>query len=748
MQEDKTSPAGQSKGPSNLLPDAEPMAIRDIRDALVIRERDLFFLTDRSGEAPRSSINGYGLYHSDTRYLSAYEFAFSSAKPITLLSTAELGYSSEQVLTNPTMMDVDGQELLSGTVEVRRLRAIEDVLEENIRVTNYNSFPLVLELILGFAADFADVFEVRGYHPAKPGNLQAPVWRDSTLEMSYRGKDGRKRQTLIFFTPRPNSAQNDLEGGTTATFRLALAARESATIRFVVTVDGRLESAHGVERFQIVATEYDSWMRGATRIETDNGFFDGVLGRSMSDLRMLWNHQPAGPGYLAAGTPWFDTLFGRDSAIAGLQTLALKPEIARDCLVSLARWQGKKFDSWRDEEPGKIMHELRHGELTRTGELPFSPYFGSVDSTPLFLLLAGEYYAWTADIELLRQLETNLRAGLHWIKKYGDANGDGYVDYEKRSSRGLVNQGWKDSGDSLCHLDGSPVEPPIALVEVQGYVYAAYQRLAPVFRDLGDHDCAEELLRDAEAMERRFNRDFWLEDGYYALALDGEGHTVDSCTSNPGHALWSGIARRSKARQVVQRLLQSDMYSGWGVRTLSADSCRFNPQGYHLGTVWPHDNSIVAMGFKRYGFESELNQLATGLFDAARGFRYLRLPELFGGDERSQHQAPVPYPVACKPQAWAAGAFPLITQAILGLCPDAPNNRLLVVRPRLPEWLKMVSVQGLSVGNGEVDLEYERRGNATTVKVLDIRGDLRVEKARNWPNSSTAQRQPVPVGGS
>lgn len=709
------------------------MAIRDIRDALIIRERDICFLTDRTGEAPRSSLNGYGLYYSDTRYLSAYEFGFATARPITLLSTAELGYSSEQVLTNPAMVDEEGREVPSGTIEVRRVRVIEDVLEENIRVTNYNAFPIVLDVVLGFAADFADIFQVRGYHPQQQGKLKPPVWRDSTLELSYNGKDGRKRQTLIIFSPKPVSAQNDLEGGTTATFRLPLGSRQNATIRLVVTVDGRIEAAKGVERFGIVSKAYDSWMCDMTQIKTDNEFFNTVLGRSMADLRMLWNHRAAGPGYLSAGTPWFDTLFGRDSAIVGLQTLALKTEIARDCLVSLARWQGKKFDSWRDEEPGKVLHELRHGELTQTGELPFSPYFGSVDSTPLFLLLAGQYYSWTADLDLMAQLETNLRAGLHWIRMYGRGNRGRYVEYEKRSSHGLVNQGWKDSGDALCHTDGSPVDPPIALVEVQGYVYAAYHKLAPIFSDLGDEPFAQELVREAEALKRRFNRDFWLTDGFYAIALDGEGRPAASCASNPGHALWAGIAHRSKASQVVRRLMDADMYTGWGVRTLSSESCRFNPQGYHVGTVWPHDNSIIAMGFKRYGFEDDLNQLATGLFDAVRGFRYLRLPELFGGDDRSQHQAPVPYPVACKPQAWAAGAFPLITQAMLGLCADARNRTLLVVRPKLPEWLKNVWVRGLRVGGGEVDLHYERLDTTTRLWVLDVRGDVAVRTTRGWP---------------
>jgi len=721
----------------DLLPEAEPMAIQDIRDALVIRERDLFLLTDIGGQVPRGNTNGYGLYYEDTRYLSGYDLSFSLSKPLVLLSTAELGYSSEHVLTNPTLVDLEGRRVPSGTIEVNRLRVLEDVLEETVRITNYNGYPVALELVFRFAADFADIFEVRGHEPEFRGELDPPLWRHAALTMGYKGRDGRRRETLVMFTPRPQSVQTDAEVGF-ATYHLSLAQQETASIRLVVTLDGRLESAQGVERYGVVKEEYDSWLSGATEITTDNEFFNAVLQRSLSDIRMLWNHHGTGAGYPAAGTPWYDTLFGRDSAITGLQTLALKPQIARDCLVSLARLQGTKFDSWRDEEPGKILHELRHGELTETGELPFSPYYGSVDSTPLFLWLAGEYFAWTGDLSVLAQLETNLRAGLHWLTKYGGLSDGGYLRYERRSARGLVNQGWKDSHDAICHEEGTLCEPPIALVEAQGYAYAAYRSLSQVFTALGDTRLAAGLEEQAKALARRFNRDFRLANGFYALARDGSDRPAASITSNPGHTLWAGIVGRSHVANIVRRLMEPDMFSGWGIRTLSARSRRYNPLGYHIGTVWPHDNSIIAMGFKRYGFEPELNQLATALFDAARAFTYYRLPELFGGDERSFHHAPVPYPVACRPQAWAAGSMPLITQAILGLCPDASARRLSIVRPQLPEWLTAVAINGLKVGDAEVDLRYKRRAGTTRVEVLDVRGDLQIDKRRSWPEPAIA----------
>jgi glycogen debranching enzyme len=736
MPEAEGASAADAQLDEELLPEAEPMAIQDIRDALVIRERDLFLLTDTAGQVPRGNVNGYGLYYQDTRYLSGYEFSFSLAKPMVLLSTADLGYSSEQVLTNPNLVDLQGHRVPSGAIEVRRVRVVEDVMEENVLVTNYNSRPVSLELVFRFAADFADIFEVRGHEPEFRGELDPPIWRHAALTMGYKGRDGRRRETLVMFEPRPLSVQTDAEVGY-VTYHVALKPQESTSVRLVITLDGRLETGRGVERYGLVKQEYDTWLSETTQINTDNEFFNVVLQRSLADLRMLWNSHETGAGHPAAGTPWYDTLFGRDSAIVGLQTLALKPEIARDCLVSLSRWQGKKFDSWRDEEPGKILHELRQGELTQTGELPFSPYYGTVDSTPLFLWLAGEYFAWTGDVGLLSQLKTNLRAGLHWMTKYGGLSDGGYLRYERRSSRGLVNQGWKDSHDAICHIDGTLCEPPISLAEVQSYAHAAYRSLSRVYMALGDHRFAAKLEQEAVTLARRFNRDFWLASGIYAIALDGESRPAASVSSNAGQVLSGGAATKAHAATVVHRMMERDMFSGWGIRTLSAKSARYNPLGYHMGTVWPHDNSLIAMGFKRYGFEEELNEVATAIFDAARSFPYYRLPELFGGDERSVHQAPVPYPVACRPQAWAAGSIPLITQAILGLCPDAAAGKLAIVRPQLPSWLEVVRVNGLHVGPAEVDLQYKRRGGQTRVEVLDIRGDLRVEKRRSWPEPAS-----------
>jgi glycogen debranching enzyme len=704
------------------------MLIQDIRDALVIREQDIFLLTDTFGNVPPDNPSSFGLYHLDTRYLSVYDFSFADARPVVLLSTAELGFSEEQMLTNPAMPCLKGRILPRGSIEARRQRVVDDVLEETLSVTNYNIFPIEIDVVYTLDADFADIFEVRGTKRKQRGQILPPRIEDSAIIFAYEGLDGRRRETRISFSQPPFF----IEGGRVA-FRLSLGHRDSATIRLLVATDGRPQPAWGMERLVTISSRYRQWMESGAQMVTNNEFFNAVLERSFADLRMLWN-QDGDSGYLAAGTPWYDTFFGRDSAIASMQTLAYKPEIARHSLKMLARWQGKKSDPWRDEAPGKILHEWRQDEMTATGELPFSPYYGSVDSTPLFLLLAGEYYAWTADLELLRELEPNLRTALHWIDTLADINDDGYIEYEARSAMGLVNQGWKDSADAIVNADGTFAKPPIALVEVQGYVYAAKKKLAPVFAALGDQELAQQLSREAAQLKRRFNRDFWLEDSnFFALALDGDNQPVATITSNPGQALWTGIVQRRLAAAVADVLMRNDMFSGWGIRTLSAACNRFNPLGYHLGTVWPHDNSVIAMGFKEYGFEDELNEVATALFDAARAFPYYRLPELYAGSARSTHHTPVPYPVACRPQAWAAASFPLILQAILGLVPNAPEGELLIVRPRLPYWLDNVQVRNLRVGRGSADLLFSRRGARTRVEVLALRGRLRVSVVPAWP---------------
>ncbi|OGO50111.1 MAG: hypothetical protein A2148_07290 [Chloroflexi bacterium RBG_16_68_14] len=709
------------------------MGIEDIHDALIIREGDVFLLTDEVGNVPIGNERGLGLYHADTRHLSGFNFYFHTSPPVVLLSTAELGFGSEHVLTNPQLRIGEEQIIPRGTIEVRRQRVLNGLLEETLQVTNYHNQPVTLELHLELAADFADIFEVRGFQRTRPGTLVPPAVTADDVTYEYQGIDGIVRRTVVSVTPRPALL---LAAG--VMFRLTLAHRQTWTARITVTVGNslyaRAAGRNRRDRFQAAVDSYQRWSAGCTQVFTDNEFFNKALSRSIQDLRMLWDETEEGTRFPAAGTPWFDALFGRDSLIMGLQTLAFRPEIARETLKTLARWQGKQLDPWRDEEPGKILHELRQGELSFAGELPYRPYYGSIDATPLFLLLIAEYYAWTGDRRLLQQLRPHLLAALDWLYRYGDMDGDGYIEYEKRSVRGLVNQGWKDSVDAIVHTDGSLAEPPIALVEAQGYVYAAKHRLAPVLEVLGLSELARRLAREARALRQRFQEDFWLPDEQYcALALDGQKRPCATIASNVGHALWCGIIARERAAAVAERMLANDLFGGWGIRTLSRGNPRYNPLGYHLGTVWPHDTAIAAFGFKMYGCEEELNEVATALFDAATAFPYYRLPELFGGEARTAHHAPVPYPVACRPQGWAAGAFPMLLQAILGLKADAPAGVLRVIRPRLPYWLNTVQVRGLRVGRGHADLLFYRRGQRTQLEVLETSGGVRVSLADRWP---------------
>lgn len=713
----------------STLPDGEPMGIEDIRDALIIRERGAFLLTDPDGNVPPGNKQGFGIYHADTRHLSTYHFNLNGSAPVVLLSTAEVGYAMEQVMTNPTMTTDDGRNVARGSIEIRRQRVMAEIVEERLSVTNFNSFPVTLRLLYEFGADFADIFDVRGYERERHGRMHAVEKGERSIHYSYTGIDDRKRSTQVDFDATP-----DYLDESSAMFRIVLGRRESASLRITVALDDHKPQVTQINRFDAVANAHREWAEECTQVVTDNEFFNRVIARSLSDVRMLWTQNVAGESYPAAGTPWFDALFGRDSCILSMQMLAYRPELARATLRLLAKWQGTKLDPTHDEEPGKILHELRFDELSSAGELPYGPYYGSIDSTPLFLMLIAEYYEWTADLRFVRELLPAIRAAVRWMEEDGDPQGTGYLSYEKRSAKGLVNQGWKDSFDAVPNTNGTLAPPPIALAEVQGYAYAARRRLAPILDRLNETKLASKLRTDADTLRHNFNQEFWMPDErFYAMALDGERRPVGSVSTNPAHCLWSGLVDLPRAGAVASRLLDEDMFSGWGLRTLTRANPRFNPLGYHLGTVWPHDNSIAAMGFKMYGFEDELNRVATALFDASVAFPYFRLPELFGGEARSAHNSPVPYPVACRPQSWAAGAFPLITQAMLGLKAEAPSKRLRIVNPRLPSWLNSVQVRGLRVGGGSVTLQYRRSGRSTNVEVQKVTGGIDVIVSKRWP---------------
>ncbi len=710
-----------------LLPYGEDIAVADIHDALVIKEGNLFLMTDAEGNLPPGDDQGYGLYKGDTRYLSVYDLSLGDVRPVVLLSTAESGYASEHVLTNPPMRTAAGRAVSTRSVEVHRRRIISGSLTETIQVTNYDLLPVTLTLRFHFAADFQDIFEFRGEKRDRRGELVAPEIAKDRVLFAYLGLDQVRRSTELRFSVPPDELTEDA-----AVFHRQLAHLESFDLTVSIIPDDAPVGASLAATSERLSASYRDWIDSCTQVVTDNEFFNAMWERSLRDLRMLSIEEEQGT-FVAAGTPWFSALFGRDSIISALQTLAFNPWLARDTLRLLAARQGTRVDEWRDEEPGKILHEVRDGEMASLNEIPMTPYYGSVDSTPLFLILAAEYVAWTGDLDLVRELEPQLLAALDWVDRRMSANASGYLDYASQSSKGLLNQGWKDSHDGIVNGDGTLVRPPIALVEVQGYVYAAQRGMAHLFDLLDKPELAEARRQKAAAFKRRFNDDFWLEqDRFFALALGAGNQPSTAITSNPGHCLWAGIVEGDKARSVAERLFANDMFSGWGIRTLSSRTPRYNPLGYHLGSVWPHDNSIISMGLKRYGFEEELDELATATYDCCRSFDYYRLPELFCGLPRTPHGAPVRYPVAAQPQAWAAGTIPLLLQAILGLAPNASRNELRLVNPRLPNWLNEVELHGLRVGKRSVDLRFERQDGPAKVSVLANEG-IDVVFADRWP---------------
>lgn len=711
-----------------MLPEGEPRIITDIRDALIIREKELFLLTDPEGHVEVGNDSGFGLYHQDTRYLSGWELTLVGVEPVVLLSTSGEGFWMEQVMTNPELVSDTGESLPSGSLQIRRQRVLDRSMVETTRLTNYSAEELSLTVQFGFAADFADIFEIRGVHRARRDTVLESQLQSHGVTFRYRGTDGRRRQTRIRFRPEPYELRANC-----AEFRLTIPPRSSREITARVILDGIAGTAAVRRSIESVGESHIDWRRTSTEVLTSNELFNKALGRSMADLRLLWMERED-ERYLSAGVPWYDTLFGRDSLLAGRMTLAFRPEITRDVLLTLADSQGAVSDPIREEEPGKIIHEKRECESANTGEVVFSRYYGSVDSTPLFILAAAEYYRWTGDLDFMQALQPSIVAALDWIDSFGDADGDGFVEYMKKNPKGLDNQGWKDSWDGIVDSRGDLVKPPVALAEVQGYVYAAKLAIADVLKDLGDSERADRLRTEAARLRKAIDKSFWHKSDHYGLALDGQKQLSTVMSSNVGQLLWSGVPSARRAKRQIERLLQDDMFSGWGIRTLSSRSRRHNPIGYHLGTIWPHDNALILAGFKRYGAERELNDVAYALFEAALTFPYFRLPELLGGAPRQSHQAPVPYPVACRPQAFAAAALPSILTSILGLAPDARNDRLYIVKPTLPGWLDFVELFHMRVGGAVLDIAFRREGAKTVFDVSNLKGSLDVVATDRWPD--------------
>jgi glycogen debranching enzyme len=701
----------------------------DLGSAQVLKHLDIFLVSDAFGDI-HPDTRGMGLYDGDTRILSCSVLHIGGERPVILHSDPGGSWRGIVQGTNPEYRKDPGDKMgdanepvLRQTISIARERTIAEAYRERLDIENHGLITFDCDVELEFDADYADIFEVRGYaRPARGELLPIEAGADGELVFGYVGLDGVTVRTHISFDPAPilHPAQDDRGGAVVARWASPLHPGERRQIGW--TVRASRDPVQTVQELDPDALDpaaaHTSWLSTNTVIETDHELINQVLRRSLDDLCLLESTDPLGDRYIAAGVPWFSTLFGRDSLITSLQAISFAPRLAIETLDILAGRQATAVDAWRDAEPGKMLHELRTGEMSRTGELPFAPYYGSIDSTPLWLILLGETHDWTGDDALVDRLWPNALAALDWIDQWGDRDGDGFVEYERRADTGLRNQGWKDSGDSIRWLDGTLAETPIALAEVQGYVFDAKQRMSRLARGRGEVDLADRLQTEASELQRRFAEQFRLPDGSIAMALDGAKRAVDTIGSNAGHALWSGIVLAEHADAAAAALGSSSMVSGWGLRTFGASQPGYNPIGYHTGTVWPHDTAIAAAGLRRYGFDDAADTLSSGMLAAAQHFPAFRLPELFCGFDRASTGSPIAYPVACSPQAWAAGSALMLIRTMLGLQADAPNHRLTLDRPILPAGLTKVVVRGIRVGDASCDLLLHRWRGLTSAEVL------------------------------
>jgi glycogen debranching enzyme len=693
----------------------------------VLQHADTFAVFDLSGDVGAFGGGEQGLYHEGTRYLSRFRLRLNGQRP--LLLSARVKDDNELFgadLTNPDIPIGDsGAVLVRDLVHVFRARFLWDgTWHERIRLWNYSRTNVALALTFDLDADFADIFEVRGTPRERHGERLDPTLSGTELRFEYRGLDRETRWTVIEWSDPPQKVSRGV-----LRFEYDLPPKSPVSLSLAIRCERQTRPVQP-RAYEIAQSEAEAAntaaRSGYATIESSSEPFNQWVRRSAADLRMLVAPTAYG-AYPYAGVPWFSTPFGRDGIITALQTLWVNPGLARGVLEYLAATQAKAVSAAQDAEPGKILHETRSSEMARLGEVPFGRYYGSVDATPLFVVLAGAYFERTGDERFLAALWPHVELALEWIERYGDSDGDGFVEYARRSSSGLIHQGWKDSQDSVFHEDGTLAEPPIALCEVQGYVYDARVRAASLAAALGQPARADQLRRQAEDLRAAFEEAFWCdEQSTYALALDGGKRPCRVRSSNAGHCLFSGIASAERARRIGEGLSTPEMFSGWGIRTLSSIEGRYNPMSYHNGSVWPHDNGLIAEGFSRYGLHDLVHLPFGGLFDASAAMDLHRLPELFCGFHRRPGEGPTLYPVACSPQAWASGVVFQFVQSCLRLSVDAPRRRLCIDHAMLPPFLTYVRLLDIELPFGRVDLLFEQQPLDVSVTVLRKDGDFQV----------------------
>src|SRR6266436_3185316 len=695
----------------------------------VLKQGDTFAVFDRFGDIETFGTGELGLYYQDTRFLSRLTLKLGKDRPLLLSSTVREDNAVMAVdATNPDAWRNGEIVIPQGTLHVFRSKILwQRACHERLRIHNYGRAAVEFSFSVEFDADFADIFEVRGVRREQRGQrIPTQLAQDGPV-LAYEGLDACVRRTRIVFDPTPTRLSESA-----ATYQIRLEPGEAASYRWAIAcetdADSQVEVKPCYEKVvQEAANALESAHARQPLIFTSNEQFNDWLNRSLADLEMMRTETPYGP-YPYAGVPWFSTEFGRDGIITALQCMWFDPSLARGVLAYLAATQADAENPEQDAQPGKILHETRAGEMAVLGEIPFKRYYGTIDATPLFIMLAGAYYRRTGDRAFVESIWPNVERALAWIDHYGDIDGDGFVEYTRRSKLGLIHQGWKDSHDAIFHADGTSAEGPIALCEVQGYVYAAKVAAAKLAKLFGDDARARDLSKQAKTLSRRFEESFWCDElSTYALALDGRKQACKVRTSNAGHCLFAGIATQEHARRVATTLTDETSFSGWGIRTVASSEARYNPMSYHNGSVWPHDNSLIAAGFGRYGLKESSAMLLAGLLNASLFFDLHRLPELFCGFPRRLGESPTLYPVACAPQAWAAGAVYLLLEGCLGFSVSAPERRLVFSKPFLPQFLPQVSIRDLKVGDASVDLLLTRHDEGDVgVNVLRRNGILDV----------------------
>jgi glycogen debranching enzyme len=730
----------------------------------VIKSGDLFLVCGRDGQVPISGNHGMGLYYHDCRFLCGFELLVAGEQPQSLAATASPGDRALVELTNRDIRTADGSLIAKeslGLTLVREVAGETSAMYDELTIERRAMGTGDIDVELAFASRFDDVFAVRGAWGERLGRYQPPRWRDGALRFRYRGLDGIERTTELRFDPVPDERSEyrcryrlHLMHGDPVVLRVSYAVGERPLAKrrrppprpFTEDAMELLPEAAGTPSTPLLPLDIQyrvsdrersdsDWLGDALAFETESELLDRTLRRALLDLRLL-RSSIGDQTYLAAGVPWYVALFGRDSLIAAIQIHAFDERLCAATLALLARLQGRRDDPWREEEPGRVLHELRVGELARVGHVPHTPYYGSVDATPLFLLALVQHAHWTGRLELFHHLRTCIDAALAWIRRSCTENGlSPYLAYRRRSERGLWNQGWKDSADAIVNADGTRAEPPIALIEVQGYVYAALRGVADLLRRADEPDMAAELEAEADRLREAVERDFWMADvDTYALALQGDRRPCAVRSSNPGQLLWSGLPSEDRAARVAGTLVADDLSSGWGVRTLSSRELRYNPIGYHLGTVWPHDNSIIVAGLRRYHLDAEAERIGSDLLGAAADFEHYRMPEAFAGFSRDAYGVPVRYPVACHPQAWASGAVVHVVTELAGLRPDGFGRRLVVERPRLPSFVDRLDLRGIRLAGARIDLRLARTPDGSvTATPLEVAGDVEVEVVPSPP---------------